>query len=148
MLDFEKKAIFEPEIIFIDQDKYIKKQMFEYWIRLYYEVVFVDNGSEKFIGEYEREDNRIEVAYSNGKILVYKNEYNFVQKRMCLTKVFDLYNINDDTFYACTEEEALNIFNSNLDSSFLNNKGNFLMRADVEKKKRLLYKKANNFDVV
>lgn len=145
MLKFEKKAIFQPEIILIDQGKYIKIQLFEYRSKLYYEVVFVNNGSEKFIGEYERDDNRIEVAYSNGKVLVYYNEYNTNQKRMCLSKVLTLYNIDDDTFYACTEEEALNIFNPNLDSSFLNDKENFIMRVDVEKKKRLSQQKANNF---
>ena len=52
--------------------------------------------------------------------------------------VHTLYDILDDTHYSLSEAEALELFDSNLDSSKLKNKERLMIRCDVEKRHRFV----------
>ena len=56
---------------------------------------------------------------------------------MQITDVHTLYDIADDVCYSMNESELLNLFDSELDSSYLKNTNKLIVRSDVEKRRRL-----------
>ena len=103
----------------------------------FYDVIFVNNGMEKFIGRYPKNETIFKVVYSNGKILVFGEKYISSANALMPTNVYELYDILDDCYYSITEEEALKLFSEELNTSFLKNKDRLTIRCDVEKKKEL-----------
>lgn len=102
----------------------------------FYDFVFNNNGKEIFLGRFVKEYGKINAKYKDGKILIYienvvENEIN------AITNVLGLYEIIDDTFYSVTEEMALKIFDSRLNTSYLKNKNNLIAREDIKKKQKV-----------
>ena len=103
----------------------------------FYEVIFNNNGSEKFIGRYPRNNNLFEVEYLNGKILVFEEQYIESEKSVMPTNVYDLYDILDDCYYTETQEQAIKLFSNDMNTNFLINKDQLTIRNDIEKKKEI-----------
>ena len=129
------------EIITIDDNFYIERNLCEKRNRLFCDVVLNVGNKKTFIGRFDRVDFEVKVAYYNNKILVYKD---YFDKEENLTKIVDilsLYDIKNDIFYCCTTKEALKKFDKLLDSSKIKN-DKLIYRVDVEKVKRLNLKKS------
>lgn len=141
MIQHKANAIFDPKIIKIDENKYISSQLFEYRGKCYYDVIFNNEGEEKFIGRFDKENSIFETMYQSEKILVCYKEYNNINSSLCISKVACLYDIIDDTFFACTEEQAISIFDENYKFVNLTNKDNHIVRSDLIKKKQLVKKR-------
>lgn len=128
----------EDAIVYnINENNYIKTQISEVRGRNFYDVTFVSNGKEAFLGRFFQDENMLHIAYNDGKILIYYSEYDNIEKKTFISEVLVLYEIIDDTIYSCTQEEALEIFDKTFDTSHLTNKTEKICRSDVEKKKRL-----------
>lgn len=131
------KLLYPFEIINISEKALIKVGLYEKRGNLFYDVIFELNDKYIFLGRFDKTHNSFKVKYNDGKILICYEEFKNQEKEMKIIKVLSLYEIVDDTFYSCTEEEALELFNENLDSSYLKNKKNKILRSDVEKIRRL-----------
>ena len=131
----EEKIKWEPLIIKIDEKNYIKKIDLEKRGNSFCDIVFNNCGKEIFIGRYESDSKNIKVLYKNGRILVYSDK--FIKEKMQITDVHTLYDIADDVCYSMNESELLNLFDSELDSSYLKNTNKLIVRSDVEKRRRL-----------
>ena len=126
MFDKEEPAIWngktdanlDPKIkdkdeLIIDDDTKVIVELFCQYDVYFYDITLIKNNNEIFIGRYLKE-NKLRVAYNNGKLLIYYGLYN--EKTLNydrVTKVINLYNIEDDMSYPVTEGEALKLFNSN-----------------------------------
>ena len=131
----EKKLIGTPNKININSTNYITISEFQKRNSEFYEVIFNNNGKEIFLGKFVKEYDKLNVSYRNGKILIFME--NIVKENLhAITKVLSLYEILDDMFYSVTEENALKIFDSNLNSQFLKNKNNLIAREDLEKRQK------------
>ena len=126
---------YEPTIIRIDDKNYVSISEYSKRGNSFYDVIFNNNGKEVFIGRYNKILDNVKVMYNNGKILVYSDI-----KNNLIIKVYSLYDILDDTHYSLSEVEALQLFNPDLDTSFLKNKDRSVVRTDVEKRHRLIKK--------
>jgi len=135
-LDNEKKLLnFKEEII--GEEAKIVIKTYQKRNNVFQDVVLQLGNREIFLGRFPKDEKKLIVKYSDGKILLaYKSQINELEG-MKIIKVLSLYEILDDTFYSCTEKEALNIFDSSLDDSFLEEENSLMHRADIEKKKRL-----------
>ena len=136
--DYSATALFNPKIIEISEESFISIQLYEFRSNKFYDVILYNNGIKQFVGRFDEKDSIFEVAYNNGKILVYYSEFDEQSKKMCVSEIAQLYDISDDTVYACTEELALKLFDDNMDSQTLKNKDNSVIRIDKEKRKRLI----------
>jgi len=140
MKQYKENALFERKIIKIDEKNFISSQLFEYRGKSYYDVIFNNDGKEKFIGRFENNNSTFETIYKDGKILICYLEYNNDNLNMCISKVACLYDMVDDTYFACTEEQAISIFDESYQLVNLKNKKNCIVRSDLIKKKRLIKK--------
>lgn len=131
------KQIGSPEVLEIGENIYVSTTLYEKRGNRFYDVSFINKDKEFFIGRFDKEDSAIKIDYKDGKILIYLNSFNRECEKMVITKVLSLYDILDDTTYACTEEEALKLFDNNIDTKYLQNKDNLIIRRDVEKRNRL-----------
>ena len=106
----------------------------------FYDVEFKINDKRILLGRFNNidQDCSLDVKYNNGKVLVFEEKYNKSTKKFEITKVHSLYEIVDDTFYSCTEEDAIDIFDKKLNSTYLENKDNMIYRADIEKIKKYI----------
>lgn len=129
----EPKLLYSKDIIKISDSAFIEVGLYEKRKDVFYNVTLKLGSEEIFIGKFPKIYDSLEVKYKDGKILVYTNKFDSKAKAMKIIKVYSLYEISDDIFYSCTEEEALNIFDKNIDSSYLKNKDNLIYRTDVEK---------------
>lgn len=131
------KKIGLPEIYNISNNLYVQVQNFDKRNVKYSDVTLINKELEKwaFIGRFIEPISKVKAAYNNGKILIYHDEYNSELRRDVITCVLSLYNILDDFSYACTEVEALNIFNENEITDYLQNKNNSIVKSDLERKK-------------
>ena len=133
----ELKLLSLVETIKISENAFINVSLYQKRNAVFYDVVLNLNGKEIFLGRVSQSEKKLIVKYKDGKILLaYKSHIND-DEGMKIIKVLSLYEIVDDTFYSCTEKEALNIFDSSLDDSFLKEENSLMHRADIEKKKRL-----------
>ena len=125
------------ETIKISENAVINVSLYQKRNTVFYDVVFNLYGKEIFIGRVLQNEKKLIVKYKDGKILLaYKSHINELEG-IKIIKVLSLYEIVDDTFYSCSEKEALNIFDSSLDDSFLEEENSLMHRVDLEKKKRL-----------
>lgn len=131
------KALGSPEIYKINDNNFIKSQLFQKRGDVFYDISFYNNGKEIFIGRFNKELYNLKFSYNNEKILLFYETFNSKKNKMDIIKVVSLYDVLDDTFIATTEEEALNIFDSNLDTAYLIDRDNFIFNSDIEKKKKL-----------
>lgn len=143
------KLLGPKEITEIGENVYIEKGFYEKRGNRFYDVVLHINGKDVFIGRFNKIYNNINVIYNNGKILVCCCGYNKESHTIVVLDVLSLYDIVDDTFYSCTKEEALQLFNEKIsdnnnigyinltDTKYLKNKNASIVREDLEKKKRL-----------
>lgn len=131
------KQIGNPEVLEIGENIYVSTTLYEKRGNRFYDVSFINKDKEFFIGRFDKEDSSIKIDYKDGKILIYLDSFNRECEKMVITKVLSLYDILDDVTYACTEEEALKLFDSNMDANYLKNKNNIIVRSDVEKRNRL-----------
>ncbi len=130
---YKAKLIYEPEIIKINDNNYIKVSQYSYRNNTYYEVIFNNNGKDIFIGKYDTENQAVNAKYNNGKILIYTYDYVGENHNLGITKVLNLYDVLDETFFCVTEEEALCIFDDNIDSSNLKNKDRIIKERNHRK---------------
>ena len=133
----ETKLVYLFETIKINEKSFINIKLNEKRNNKFFDVIFNLNGKEIFLGRFAKDFNIINAKYKDGKILIYYENFNQNKHCMTINKVLSLYDILDDTFYSCTEIEALNIFDSSIDSSYLKQPENLIHRSDVEKSKRL-----------
>lgn len=119
----------------IGENAVIEKGLYEKRGNKFYDIKIKLQDKEIFLGRFNKTFDRISVKYKDGKILICNEE--FKKDSMKIVDVLSLYDILDDTFYSCTEEEAIKIFNPNIDYSNLKNKKRNISRADIEKLKRI-----------
>lgn len=132
--------IYEPRIVKVNNNSYIKIQLYEKKNLKYYDIIFSDNGIEKFIGRFDTDIDNLNVIYKNGKILVYNDKYIPKYNTVNIVNVLALYDILDGVTVACTQEEALKLFDKNINYTCLVNPNQSIIRSDIEKKLRLKYK--------
>lgn len=118
----------------INEKMYIKSTLYSKRGNEFYDISFVNDGVESFIGRYSRIDNKVEVFQNKDKILICNRK--FIEDGMKIVKVLGMYNILDNMLYYCTELEALELFDSNIDKKYLKNPENTICRLDIEKKRR------------
>ncbi len=133
------EKIINNDIYKINDKNYIQVKLLEKRGNKYYDVIFVNGDKEKFLGRFAKGFDLLKVSYKDGKILVYYDEF-FREEginQMKVKKVLSLYDILDDVFYACSEKEALTMFDKSLSTDKLISEDNKLIRVDTEKKKRI-----------
>ena len=130
------KLINQKDIIKIGENLTIEKGLYEKRGSRFYDIVLKSNEEEIFLGRFNKEQNNIDIEYKDGKILICQRKFDNDTQKFKIIKVFSLYEIIDKTFYSCTEAEALNIFDSSIDTSSLINGDNSIVRTDVEKLRR------------
>lgn len=135
-------AIDRPKIVKINENNFVIAQLCKQKGNIFYDIIVKSNDQEIFIGRYNIQENcNVELKYKNNKILVCYMQISTISKKTEIVKVETLYDIEDDCFYNCTEEEALLLFDENLNGEYLKNKKHRILRLDSEKKKKLdIYK--------
>jgi len=114
----------------INEKTFIKIKNYKKGASEYSIVTLHFNDKIVFIGKFSEEFDNLNAKYKDGRVLVYFGNGE-------VKKVLSLYEMVDDTFYSCTEEEALNIFDNTLDNSHIQNNNQLICRADSEKTRRL-----------
>ncbi|MBQ2946798.1 MAG: hypothetical protein IJE04_02990 [Bacilli bacterium] len=132
------KLLYDKDIIKIGENAKISIGTYEKRRDVFYDVILELNEKEIFLGRFLKDEKTLTVKYNNGKILIGYEEFKKEVEEMRIIKVLTLYEMVDDTFYSCSEKDALNIFNSNLSDAYLKDKETLMYRADVEKRKRLI----------
>lgn len=127
-------SLYDAIKIIIDDNNYISVQLFEKQRIKYYEVTFINNEKQIFLGKFYKEDYLFNVSYKNGKILIHNDEFDHGLAQMQIKEVLALYDIIDDIFYYCTEENAVKIFDETIDSSNIKRKNNKLLRSSVKRR--------------
>ena len=102
----------------------------------FYDVVLKNNSKEIFLGRFPKMYDTVKAKYNDGKILIFNDRFDEEAKTVKIIKVHSLYDILDDTFLSCTEEEAITMFDSTLDTSGLISSQNMIYRSDIEKVRR------------
>lgn len=119
----------------IGENSIIEKGLYEKRGNSFYDIKLKLKDKEIFLGRFNKTFDRLSVKYKEGKILVCNEE--FKADGIKIVSVLSLYDILDDTFYSCTEEEAIQIFDPSIDQSYLKNKTRNISRTDIEKLKRI-----------
>lgn len=134
------KQIGDPIITMISENLVIEIQNYTFRGEKYSDVVLINSSIDKqyFIGRFKDPQSQVKVLHNKDKILVYNDEYNINKRKDVIKSVLALYSIPDDTVYAETEKDALNIFDKNIDSSFLENGNRLLVETDIERKNKTL----------
>ena len=135
--DINTPKIISKNILRISDTVWIEKSLYEKRGYKFYDIELSLNSNKIFLGRFSKDYNDLDVKYNEGKILICNTKFDFESKKIVIIKVLDLYDMSDDMFYCTTEQEALNIFDSNIDTSYLTNKNKFIVRNDIEKKKKL-----------
>lgn len=120
--------------IAVDNDKYINIQLYRKRSIDYYEVIFHNENNEIYFGKFYKDDSLIDAKHKNGKILVYTEEFNHKLRKLMISQVLVLYDIDDDIFYYCSEKDALLLFDNTIDSSGLKKPNNKILRTNVRKR--------------
>lgn len=129
------KLLCPKDVMKIGESAQITIGTYQKRLNVYQDVVLELKDKEIFLGRFVTEEDKLVVRYKDGKILVGREKQeNNVTK---ITKVLTLYEVVDDMFYSCSELEALNLFDSSIDSTHLQNKGSYMHRSDLEKIIRL-----------
>ena len=142
---YEEKELNGPDVVELEGDRHIDKIGENAKIEIrhyrkkgetYYVVIFKIDEREVFLGKFPDDIEQLKADYVNGKILIFTDVFDQVSGLFKVDQVFSLYDILDDTFYSCTEAEALKTFDPFVDRKFLKNKDRLIARSDIEKKKR------------
>lgn len=129
------KLIGSKNIIKIGETAQITIGMYQKRNNVYQDVVLELKDEDIFLGRFITEEENLVVKYRDGKILIGRGkEENSIAK---ITKVLTLYEVIDDTFYSCSEIEALSMFDPSIDKTYLQNKNTYMHRSDLEKIIRL-----------
>ena len=120
--------------LIINENSYLNINLYEKKRIKYYEAIFYNENNEIYIGKFYKDDSIIGAKYKDGKILLYNEQFNHELRKMNITEVLALYDMEDDIFYYCTEEEALRIFDENIDFSDLKSKNKKLLKIKPRKK--------------
>ncbi len=131
------KLLYPKDIIEIGENVKINIGTYSKRNTVFQDVILELKDKEVFLGRFSKEDRPLIVKYKDGKVLIGNQEFKNEVEDMKIIKVLSLYEMVDDTFYSCTEKEALNIFDSSIDDTYLKDKDAFIHRSDIEKKKRL-----------
>ena len=131
------KLLYKKEIIEIGEKAKISIGTYEKRRDVYQDVVLELDGKEIFLGRFNKDEKLLTVKYKDGRILIGYKEFKKEVEDMRIIKVLSLYEMADDTFYSCSELEALNMFDPSIDDTYLKNKETLMHRADIEKRKRL-----------
>lgn len=104
----------------------------------YIDISLKISNESLFIGRFPKENYILEAKMNNGPtvIIYYLDFINETQKTEVI-KVLSCVNLIENTFYAMTEKEALNFFDSNINDKYLETPNNYIVRSDAEKKRRL-----------
>ena len=138
MLDINTpKLLYPKDIIKIGENAQINIGTYEKRRDVFQDVILDLNGKEIFLGRFNKDENQLIVKYKDGKILIGYQEFKKETEDMRIIKVLSLYEMLDDTFISCSEKQALNMFDPNIDDSYLKNKDALMHRADIEKRIRL-----------
>ena len=81
----------------------------------------------------DKEYDKIKAKYNNGKILIYIDKFIQEKEKSLITNVLSLYDVVDQMVYCVTEEEALHLFDSSIDTSSLKNKERMLKERNHRK---------------
>ena len=104
----------EAEYEIDEKTKVVVKKSSQFDVE-FYDIYVKVADEERFLGRYLRETQNLRIGYNNGKILIYYGNYDRdTQKFSKVTKVINLYNVEDDMFYPVREAEALRMFNPEL----------------------------------
>lgn len=133
----EIKLIYNINTLKISEDAFIKIDLIEKRGNKFFDVILTLKEREIFLGRFDKTFDKINAKYKDGKILIFYEEYTKETEKMEIIKILSLYEIIDDMFYSCSEKEALELFDKNIDSSYLKDKDNKIYREDVEKNRRL-----------
>ena len=131
------KLIGSKDILKIGNNLTVEKGLYEKRGNRFYDIVLKTNEEVIFLGRFNKEQNSIDIEYKDGKILICQRKFDNDNQVFKVIKVLSLYEILDQTFYSCTEREALNIFDPSIDTSNLINGDNSIVRTDVEKLRRI-----------
>ena len=126
--------LFEAKIYPIDkvnQNNFVEVQLFKKGNEFYYGVTLYNNKKTIYIGKYIRNNNLFSIKYKNGNILLYNENFNHQKGRMNIVEVLGLYNITDDTFYYCSEADAIRLFDSNIDLDDLQKPNKKILRTGI-----------------
>lgn len=137
--------LFNSTIYPIDKGKFVEIQLYKKRAEKYYEVVFHNLESEIYFGKFTKDNNLLGIKYNDGKILVYNESFNHEKRKMNIVEVLALYDIEDDTFYYCTEENAISMFDENIDCTGLINPTKKILRTKIRKK--ILADDNENFEI-
>ena len=129
------KLLGPKNIIKIGENAQITIGTYQKRINVYQDVVLELKDKEIFLGRFVTEEDDLVVKYKNGKILIGREKAE--KSGTKLTKVLTLYEVIDDTFYSCSEIEALSMFDPSINGTHLQNKNTYMSRSDLEKIIRL-----------
>ena len=130
-IDKPKKIYKNSDSIKIGNQAHIKKDYYKFRGEEFCEII-LHTKEEKFLGKFNKEEDGTypNVEYKDGNILIgYKSN-----KENKYIKVYNLYNILDDMSCSLTEKEALEKFDSSIDTSLLKTPNKLINRMDVEKR--------------
>ena len=139
----EVKSIYTPKIISnnlvekITENAKVLIKKYEVRKNYFEDVILEISGQEILLGRFDQDVNLLFAMYKDGKILIGHKTFIDEVKDMKIVEIDALYEMADDTFYSCTEEEALKLFDDNIDTSYLKHKDKYIYRSDIEKKSRL-----------
>ena len=135
--DINTPKLLQPlDVIKIGEDAKIVIGLYEKRGNKFYDVTLNLKDKQIFLGRFDKTFDFFKVLYNNGKILTCYENFDKDSGSIQILEVLSLYEIVDDTFYSCIEEEALTMFDPNIDASYLRNKNNLIYRTDIEKRKR------------
>lgn len=134
---YAPKLLFTNEVAKIGENAKILIKKYEIRKNYVEDVVLVYPDKEILLGRFDQDVNILFALYNDGKILVGHKDFKDDVKDMKVIEVDLLYDVADDTFYSCTEKEALSIFDKNIDSSYLKHEDKYIYRDDIEKKSRI-----------
>ena len=116
------------------ENKVIVKQFSQYGEE-YFDIFLYKNNDELFLGRYLRHINNLRIGYKDGKILIYYGFFDDETKKYSkVTKVINLYNMEDGLAYVGTEIELLKLFDPSLDTRELLEPNNSVLQYNIDNK--------------
>ena len=129
----KQMPLFDSTIYPIVEGKFIEIQLLKKRNEKYYEVIFHDEQNLMRFGKFSKDNNLLGVKYKNGKVLLYNENFNHEKRKMNIVEVLALYNIDDDIFYYCSEEEAIRMFDDTIDLTGLISPTKKILRTQIRK---------------
>lgn len=133
--EYNPLVIYEAPFIYnIGENAFVTTQRFWGSNKEYYDVVLHLKDKKLLLGRFPLELSDLRIAYKDGRILIYYDEYNHEKGTLEIIKVLGLYDIADDVFISSKEKEALVMFDPDLNTEGLKNPSKYIYRSDPEKK--------------